>query len=124
MNLMLQPSNGTNSKTNSYDAYNGKLPEDRCAERIRISAPASLRRSGEKGFAVEVVDISVAGFACKASTGMHEGTTVWLTLPGLAPQQAEIVRNDGFTLGCAFSHMLNEAVMNMMIRRFQVPANL
>lgn len=124
MSLMLRPMGENPSRSNSYDAYNGKLPEDRCAERIKISAPASLRRSGEKGFAVEVVDISVAGFACKASTGMHEGTTVWLTLPGLAPQQAEIVRNDGFTLGCAFSHMLNEAVMNMMIRRFQVPVIL
>ena len=120
MTLMLPPHGGIAPQTNSYDAYNGRLPEDRCAERIKISAPASLRRSGEKGFTVEVIDMSISGFACKASTGMHAGTTVWITLPGLEPQQAEVVRNDGFTIGCAFTHLLNGAVMDMMLRRFQV----
>ncbi len=106
---------------NAGDIYDGVLPEDRCAERIRISAPATLRRSCDKAFAVELIDISVAGFACKANSGMHTGTKCWVTLPGLGPLQAEVVRNDGFTLGCAFATLINGAVMNMIAARYRVP---
>jgi hypothetical protein len=34
---------------------------------------------------------------------------------------AEIVRNDGVMLGCAFHGMLNQAVLDSLVSRYRVP---
>jgi PilZ domain len=90
-------------------------PEDRCAERVPISIPAALRPSGGPKIHVVVRDISIAGFSCDVVTGMRPGGLCWLTLPGLASQQAEIVWNNGYMAGCAFASLLNQAVLDRII---------
>ncbi|MEI2724964.1 MAG: PilZ domain-containing protein [Verrucomicrobiota bacterium] len=93
--------------------YDSAALEDRCAPRIKIRIPAMLRQSGNTGFTVVVTDLSIAGFQCEALTGMPPGSRCWLALPGLSPIQAELVWNNGRAVGCAFSNILNEAVLDL-----------
>jgi hypothetical protein len=92
--------------------------EDRCAPRIKIRIPALLRPSGSTGFAVVVTDLSVAGFQCEALTGMPPGARCWLALPGLSPIEAQLVWNNSGGVGCAFTSLLNVAVVDSIIQRF------
>jgi hypothetical protein len=92
--------------------YEQAALEDRSAARIKLRIPASLRPSGFTGFSVVVNSLSLSGFSAEALTGMKAGTRIWLTLPGLAPLQAEIVWNDGTMVGAAFHNLLNQAVLD------------
>ncbi len=94
--------------------------EDRCAPRIRLRIPASLRPSGFKGFSVIVKDLSLSGFSAEALTGMKAGTRVFITMPGLSGLEAEIAWNDGTMIGCAFENLLNEAVLDSILEHFSV----
>lgn len=86
--------------------------EDRCAPRHRLAIPARMRFSCSSGFAVEVTDMSLAGFACDALLEVHPGTLCWITLPGLGALEAEVVRHSNEGIGCAFKNLLNLAVLN------------
>lgn len=99
------------------DSYALAAQEDRCAPRLRLSMDASLRPSGQHGFSVVVRDLSLGGFACEAVTGMRSGHLCWLTLPGLAALQAEVVWNDGQMVGCAFANLLNQAVFDAIVAK-------
>ncbi|MDB5702048.1 MAG: PilZ protein [Sphingomonadales bacterium] len=101
----------------SHDAYSIAAQEDRSAQRYPLAISAMLRPSGSSGFQTLVTDLSLSGFAVRAITQMHPGTLCWLTLPGLSGLQAEIVWNDGNTVGCAFATLLNQAVLNSIIDR-------
>ena len=89
--------------------------EDRCAPRSLVRIPASLRRSGSHAFSVVVRDLSIAGFACEAVTSLPKNAICWLTLPGLAGLQAEVVWNDGRIVGCSFASILNQAVLDRLL---------
>lgn len=99
------------------DSYALAAQEDRCAPRLRLSMNATLRPSGSTGFAVVIRDLSLGGFACEAVTGMRSGHLCWITLPGLSALQAEVVWNDGQMVGCAFSNLLNQAVLDDVVRK-------
>lgn len=99
------------------DPYTIASQEDRCAPRTRLSIPATLRPSGSTGFQIVVTDLSLGGFAAQALTGMHPGTLCWLKLPGLGGLQAEVIWNNGTTIGCAFADLLNQAVHDAIIAR-------
>ena len=89
--------------------------EDRCAPRSLVRIPASLRRSGAHGFTVVVRDLSMAGFACEAVTSLPKGAICWLTLPGLAGLQAEVVWNDGRIVGCSFAKLMSQPVLDRLL---------
>ncbi len=92
--------------------------EDRCALRHKVAIPAKLRFSGSSSFATEVANISLAGFACDALLQAHPGTRCWLTLPGLAPLEAEVIHRNNLGLGCALKDMLNPAVLDRYIASY------
>jgi hypothetical protein len=100
--------------------YDDAALEDRSSPRITLSIPATLRPSGVTGFNVRVTNLSLSGFGCEATTGMPKGARCWLALPGLAPMQAEVVWNDGVTVGCAFSNVMNRSVLDAILNRFGV----
>jgi hypothetical protein len=91
--------------------------EDRCAPRVAISVPAMLRKTGTTGFSVVVRDLSIAGFSCEAVTSMPKGALCWLTLPGLAGLQSEVIWNDGTNVGCAFANLLHQSVLDRILAR-------
>jgi PilZ domain len=94
--------------------------EDRSAPRFKLEIPARLRPSGITGFSVIVTDLSLSGFACEAVSGIPVGSRCWLTLPDLGALQADVVRNDGQIIGCAFTNVLNQAILDSIIGRFGV----
>lgn len=98
------------------DSYMIAAQEDRCAPRVRLEIPAMLRPSGTHAFATTLIDLSLGGFAAKAVTGMPTGTLCWLSVGPLKGLQAEVVWNDGQTVGCAFANLLNPAVFDAVLR--------
>ncbi len=99
------------------DAYARASQEDRCAPRIKIEIPAMLRPSGSTAFSATVVDLSLGGFAARAVTGMRTGTLCWLTIGACKGLQAEVVWNDGTAVGCAFAELLNQAILDTIIKQ-------
>jgi hypothetical protein len=91
--------------------------EDRCAPRVRTDIPALIRVAGGQKIHVAVRDLAIAGFSCEVVMGSRPGTLCWLTLPGLAAQEAEIVWNSGHMVGCAFRNLLNRAVLDSVLAR-------
>jgi hypothetical protein len=89
--------------------------EDRCAPRIPLRIKSKLRYSGGQAFSALVTDLSVAGFRCELTSGVRPPTLCWLTLPGLAGWQAEVAWNDGCQVGCAFSSLLDQAVLDHIL---------
>jgi PilZ domain len=106
------------TETTLYDRYTVAAQEDRCAPRTRLEIPASLRPSGDKGFATTVHDLSLGGFSCEALSRLRPGALCWLTLPGLAALQAEVIWNHGGMVGCAFANLLNPAVFESIVTRY------
>lgn len=105
----------------SDDDINLGILEDRSAPRMILSMPAKLRPSNAKAINVLIRDLSLSGFSCNATTSMPLGTRCWLTMPGMASMQAEVVWNDGIMIGCAFHNLLNQAVLDALIARYSAP---
>lgn len=104
--------------TVSFDRYAVAAQEDRCAPRSKVTVDAMLRPSGGQRFSVVVKDLSLAGFSAEAVTGMRSGSLCWLTIPGFEGFQAEIVWNDGTMIGCSFAQLLNQGVLDLMLKRY------
>lgn len=102
-----------------YNPVPGVALEDRCAPRLRTDIPALIRVAGGQKTPAVVRDIAIAGFSCEIVMGSRPGTLCWLTLPGLAAQEAEIVWNSGHMIGCAFRNLLNRAVLDSVLARHQ-----
>jgi hypothetical protein len=103
--------------TDLRDRYYVSAQEDRCAPRIKLRIPATLRASASPPFSIIVTDLSLAGFACEAVTGMPKGAVCWLTLPGLTGLQSEVIWNTGQFVGCSFADLLNGAVLDSIVAR-------
>jgi hypothetical protein len=109
-------------KVPEFISYAIASEEDRCSSREKVHIPAHLRPSGSTGFTVTIKNLSVAGFSAEALTGMKPGSRIFVTLPGLVSQQAEIVWNDGMMIGCSFHNLLNTAVYESFVKRYRAVA--
>jgi hypothetical protein len=99
-----------------FHPYKLATLEDRCAPRIRLRIAAKLRYSGGQPFSVLITDLSVAGFRCELTSGARPPALCWLTLPGLGSLQSEVAWNDGCQVGCAFSNLLDQAVLDHVLQ--------
>jgi PilZ domain len=90
--------------------------EDRCAPRVKVQIAAKLRYAGGKPFSVMVTDLSIAGVRCETLSAKRPPAICWLQLPGLAPLQCELAWNDGLQIGCAFSQLLDQAVLDHLLQ--------
>ena len=98
-----------------YNPYKLASLEDRCAPRTQLRLPAKLRFSGGQPFSVLVTDLSIAGFRCDLATGARPLAICWITLPGLGSLQCEVAWNDSIQMGCAFSYLLDQAVLDHIL---------
>ena len=88
----------------------------RAAQRKLVNLDAQLRDRGASKFAIRVVDISTTGFRAECAFRLHEGTLVWLTLPGMAGLEAHVAWCDGnFLYGFVFTQPLHEAVLDHIV---------
>ena len=103
-------------RTLARTSYAEAAQEDRCAPRHKLDLPAMLRPSGQPAFATTLTDLSLGGFAAQAVTGMRTGTLCWLSVGPCKGLQAEVIWNDGTTVGCAFADLLNPAVLDALLK--------
>lgn len=103
--------------TDFRENFTAALPEDRCAPRLKLKIPASLRAPGQQAFQIMVTDLSIAGFACEAVSGMNKGSICWLTLPSMTGLEGEVMWNTGQFIGCSFRTLLNGAVLDFIVAR-------
>ncbi|MEH3035308.1 MAG: pilus assembly protein PilZ [Sphingomonas adhaesiva] len=89
--------------------------ESRHALRRAVTMRAHLRDRGTTRFEIDVIDLSVTGFRAQTSFTLWPGTTVWLTLPGLAALEAVVAWRDKTRYGCAFSKPLHPAVFDHIV---------
>lgn len=101
------------------DLYAQAAQEDRCAPRVQVSIPATLRASGGRAFQTLVHDLSLGGFCCSAISRLHADTICWITLPGLQSLQSRVVWWDASLVGCAFDNLLNPIVLENILSRWQ-----
>ena len=89
--------------------------ENRQALRKPVKMRAHLRDRGATRFEIDVVDLSRTGFRAETSFTLWPGTTVWLTLPGLAGLEAVVAWRDKAAYGCAFAKPLHAAVFDHIV---------
>jgi hypothetical protein len=87
----------------------------RGAKRLDVVFRAGLRERGTTRFDIKVVDLSITGFRCETSCTLVPGSSIWLTIPGLAPLEARVAWRDKFRYGCAFAHPLHIAVFDHIV---------
>lgn len=100
------------------DAYELASAEDRCAPRQNVWIEAKFREPGGHPCQTVVTDVSVAGFGALVVTSLKPGSRCWITLPGLASQEAELVWKDNTMIGCSFTRLLSQAVVDNLVRRY------
>jgi len=94
--------------------------EARRAERQGVGMTATLREPGSsQRFEVDVIDMSMTGFRCETSFTLRPGQKIFLTIPSLAPLEAQVAWKDGYKYGCAFSNTLHNAVLDHIALRFK-----
>ena len=89
----------------------------RATDRLRIAMTAGFRKSGNHKTPVIIYDLSTDGFRIETYVGVRCGAVVWLTLPGLAAQEAEAIWVQGDYVGCKFLTPLHYAVLRTIADR-------
>jgi len=102
----------------SGEGYAIASQEDRSAPRTKASIPVSLRPSGSKGYQTVVNDLSLSGFSAMSLNRLHNGTLVWLTIPGLESMQAQVIWWEDGMVGCAFHQLLSPIVHDNILSRW------
>ncbi|HEV2816866.1 MAG TPA: hypothetical protein VGW40_06555 [Allosphingosinicella sp.] len=92
------------------------LPDGRTAERRIVNLAARLREPGAKIADAEVLDLSTDGYMAVCELVLEPGTTVWLKLPGLEPQNSRVVWAEGGRTGFQFATPLHAATLELLVR--------
>ena len=71
-----------------------------------LRGPRSLR------FRIDVLDMSVSGFRATAAPNLEPGDTIWLQIPDMAGQEAQVVWRRHFCYGFVFRQPLYPAVLD------------
>ena len=71
--------------------FSGTPSERRISLRAPVSIEADLRPAGRTAFKVLVRDLSRTGCRAETLSKTHIGDRVWITLPGFAPVEGDIV---------------------------------
>ena len=82
-------------------------PEGRTAERRIVNLAARLREPGASIFDAEVKNLSTDGFMATVPVALEPGTTVWLRLPGLEPQNSRVVWFEDGKAGFQFANPIH-----------------
>jgi len=89
-------------------SYEYASQEDRSAQRVPVHIDASLRPAGARAFPTIVRDLSLGGFTATASSRLEAHNFCWLTIPGFAPLQAEVIWWDAGLAGAAFARLITQ----------------
>ncbi|MBB3860282.1 hypothetical protein GGQ88_001548 [Novosphingobium hassiacum] len=117
----MKTTNGDYGDTSDWNTitYGHAALEDRCAPRLRVNIPATLRPSGGRGFQTVVVDLSLGGFCANSLQKMYVGNRCWLTLPGMEAKQADVIWWESGRVGCAFANLLSPIMHDNILARYR-----
>lgn len=91
-------------------------PEGRTAERRIVNLAARLREPGASIFDAEVNNLSTDGFMATVPSPLEPGTTVWLRLPGLEPQNSRVVWYEDGRAGFQFANPIHAATLELLVQ--------
>ena len=91
------------------------IGDGRKAERRIVNMAAALREEGAKTSNVIVLDISGGGFRAEVSDDIHEGSEVWLKMPGFEAKRSRVVWRREREAGCEFESPLHDTELQLMI---------
>lgn len=106
-------------------SYAEAAMENRCAPRYQMSIPALLQVEDDV-IAVDVTNMSMAGFACDAGLSLPVGTAVELKLPDLPEARhfpilkATVMRSSSGILGCALDTLLEAEQFEPYVAAYMV----
>jgi hypothetical protein len=89
----------------------------RRSPRAPVSLDARVGKGGLDRALCKVVDLSVHGARLQTYSAMRRGTTIWLTLPGLAPVAADVMWADDYVAGCQFREPLTTEQFEVLVNR-------
>jgi hypothetical protein len=96
-------------------------PDGRRAERRIVNFAASLREPGASMAEIEVLNLSVTGFAAECDMPVETGAHLWLKLPGLEPVNSKVVWVDGRKAGFEFVTPLHPATLDTVTTATRAP---
>jgi len=97
------------------------LPDGRTAERRIVNLAARLREPGATIADAEVLDLSTDGYMAVSELVLEPGSTVWLKLPGLEPQNSRVVWAEGGKTGFQFATPLHPATIELLVQTSRRP---
>lgn len=97
-------------------------PDGRTAERRVVNLAASLREPGAQVASVDVLNLSVTGFAAETDLALETGAYVWLKIPGLEATNSRVVWVDGGKAGFEFVNALHPATLETVLAASKKPA--
>jgi hypothetical protein len=83
--------------------------------RAPVSFDARLGRGGLCRALCKVVDVSMHGARLSTYSALVRGSTIWLTLPGVAHVAADVKWADDFLAGCQFHKALTQDQLAALI---------
>ena len=91
------------------------IGDGRKAERRIVNLAAALREEGARTSQIVVIDISGGGFKAEVGDDVHEGSEVWLKLPGFEAKRSRVVWRSGKEAGCEFESPLHEREIELLV---------
>jgi hypothetical protein len=101
--------------TDTGDSDGTPGEEARGTSRAPVAFKAQLRDRRSTRIKIDVLDLSITGFRAEADYSLHEGDTVWLTLPNMAGLEAKVAWVRGNVIGAAFLQPLHTAVFDHIV---------
>lgn len=95
--------------------------EGRSAERRIVNLAARLRDPGARIVDAEVMNLSTDGFMAETDLVLGTGTSVWLKLPGLEPQNSRVVWAEDGKTGFQFATPLHPATLELIVETDRKP---
>jgi len=96
-------------------SYEHASQEDRSAPRVRVHITALLRPAGVRAFETIIRDLSLGGFTATSPTRLEAHNLCWLTIPGFAPIQGEVVWWEAGAAGVAFASLIERDLFDAVV---------
>ena len=87
----------------------------RRSARAPVSLDARLGKTGLDRALCKVVDLSMHGVRLQSYSSLKQGSTIWLTLPGLGAVAADVIWADDYVAGCQFREALTPAAYEALV---------
>ena len=82
-----------------------------------LSIPATMRTGLDRSLQTVVTELSTTSFAAQSILRLRPGTRCWLSLPGLAAKQAEVLGWQGSVVTCRFTETLSPLILDSVVKQ-------